>query len=664
MSWRRRKKLLLALIMVGTVISGGLLLKAEAATPQLTTKIEMSAPLQFYNKEKVIYDYEVDQVSIRRVLRDLASMSGINVLIDEQVGGNVTLSFNDVTVEEAYEYLRNIAGLYYVSKGDNLLLVSTKDVAEEKGLTKNVSKLMPIRYVNAKLIAALLNNTLFASAGGAETGAGKKATAEFRTNSIILVGTDNDLRLAEDIISKIDIPRESKVFRINHAEAVEVAQLLQATVFNDGITPFDGTGAAGESSIPAQPSSVSVNVETYEEGSGAATEVQGASGSSGGGQQQTFTLRTKITETKNVKIAPDGPIIVPDSRTNTLTIMGTVEQIALAESLVPTLDQKLPQVAIETSLVEILEDGLRELQPTLAFSSGQFAYGFNNRAVTASESQQPSAGQPAIPFRPPEGFIRQDKYNEQTGQVETEFIQPGLLHNIIGLPTVQDQGREGNELAWTTKPIENSSQFLVQLNGLISNRKAKLLANPTVIAVHNSEAVVSVTEEIVRSTQVTRDATGFTQTQVEIGEAGIILNILPKVTGDGYVSLRIRPSVSTIAKQITDVQQNTISLLNRRDLAVQEVRIANGQTLALGGLIEEREVSSFAKVPGLGDLPIIGSLFRTHGKTMVRNELVMLVTPRIMEDSYPLSPASRISAIMNNPKIRAMMGNTNPRLNK
>lgn len=637
MCWRRRKKILLTLVTMSLISTMVLLPKVQAANnPQLMTKIDLSAPIEFQDAGNKIYNFQESEISLKKLLRTLAGYGNINILLDKSVEGNVSVSFNDITVREALEYVRNIAGLYYVNKGDNIILVTTKESAQEKGLTKNISKIIPIRYVNAKLVAALLNNTIFnASSQDAKTSdTSKKATAEFRTNTIILVGTDNDIRLAEDLIEKVDIPRESKTFTINHAQSVEVAQLLQATVFNDGISPFNATGVvAGATDLPANPSTVSVDVETFEEGSGSATEVQGAAAQTGGGTQQTFTLRKTVMNTKDIKVAPDGPIIVPDSRTNTLTIMGTVEQIALAESIIPNLDQKLPQVAIETSLVEIFENGARELKPIIGTDDGQFAFGFNDTVA----SVVPSAGTPDI---------------------------RALLDapNIIGLPTARDKGKESSAFAWTTAPIQRNSQFLAQIDAVISARKAKMLANPTVIAVHNTEAIISITEEIVKSTQVTHDASGFTQTQVEIGEAGIILNIVPKVSGDGYVSLRIRPSVSTVANQITDSLGNRITLLNRRDMAVQEVRVANGQTLALGGLILESDISSAGKIPGIADIPLLGALFRTSYKDTKRSELIMLVTPRIMDDANPLAPA-RISSLMNKPEFKTMLGTSKRKFN-
>lgn len=661
MSWRRRNKLLVALFTLSFALSAAMYFDAQAAdNPKLMTKIDIQAPITFPSAENKIYNYVGDQINIRRILRDLGAMANMNIILDKSVEGSVSVSFNDVTVKEALEYLRSLASLYYMNKGDNIVLVTTKAEASAKGLNKNISKLIPIKYVNAKFVAILLNTTLYAAeaagagpadAAGAAGGSSQKATAEFRTNSIILVGTDNDIRLAEEMIAKIDIPRETRTFKINHADVVEVAQLLTATIFNDGVSPFNSSGASQAGGLPSAATDVSVNVETFQEGSGASNQVQGASGSSGGGQAQSFTLRKSQMATKEIKISPDGPIIVPDTRTSTLTIMGTIDQIALAESVIPTLDQKLPQVAIETSLIEIFERGVNELTTLMGNSSGQWATGFNNTSVNSSTLV---GGNPAIPFNNNNTPITRNYI--QNGQVMTQTYFPGTNFNVVGLPTVRTRAEEGFEAAWTTVPIERRTQTLAQLNAMLSHRKGKILANPTVIAVHNTEAIVSVTEEIIRRTTTTRDSTGFEQTTVEIGEAGIILNILPKVTGDSFVNLRIRPSVSTVAGTVRDASNNLVTLLNRRDLAAQEVRVANGHTLALGGLIQENELTAGSGMPFVSDLPIIGALFRTNYKDKTRTELIMLVTPRIMEDSNPvMTPA--ISSLMGSSNMRPKTAN-------
>lgn len=609
-------------IMAGAVISTGLMgwtniSPVDAAAFQIdAVKTEyLDQPIVVNGGEQRVM-LMLRDIDLRDLLKSLASRAGFNILLDESVDGTISVDLLDITINQALESIKDYANLTYM-QDDKTLIVASKDSKLSKNINQQVSQMIPVKYVNAKLVADILNGTVFASGSAGEGGdnASKKATAEYRTNSVVVVGTDNDLRLAEDMVKRLDIPRESKTFKINHASVIEVTQLLQATVFNDGVAPFNasGSGTGGLASSP-----VSVLVESFEEGSGT-EEVQGASGEGGGAQAQTFTLRTKTIAEKEIKISPEGPMLVPDTRSNTLTIMGTVEQIALAEAVIPTLDQKLPQVALEASLVEISENAAREMSGTWGQQSGQWRTGFNDALINPVTAGVPNA----------------DPTQTNGG--------------IIGIPSLNDRGRTGGSVGFSTKPLDNSLQFVYQLNMLLSKQKAKLLANPTVIAIHNTEAVISITEEIIRRTTVTRDATGFTQVQSEIGEAGIILNILPKITGDGFVNLRIRPSISTIADVIIRGEDVT-TLLRRKDFAVQESRVANGQTLALGGLIEETATRDHSKIPGLGDLPIVGALFRTNNRGKERTELIMLVTPNILEDSKPIvssgfsqEPLSRIA---------------------
>jgi len=638
MSWRRKNLFLITLVSL-------IILNVNNANAQqnpsmdFRSKIDLSVPVDFKHVDNIV-SFNDDNISVRKILRELASLAQLNILLDDSVKGNLSVALNNVSVKEALDYIKNLAGLQYTKKGNNILLVTTKSSAKEKGLTKVSSKIIPIKYVNSKFVATLLNNTIFlpptdglagqAAVAAVPTEGVKKATAEFRTNSVILVGTNDDIQLAEELIGKIDLPREVKTFEIHHASAVEVAQLLQASVFNDGVSPFNADSGTGDTSgLPSKSSPVKIDIETFQEGTGS-SQVQGsAGGSSTSSQQQIYTLRSKAMSSKEIKIAPDGPIIVPDTRTNSITIMGTVDQIALAESIIPTLDQKLPQVAIETSLVEIFEQGLREIQPIIGTTDGQFAVGFNDAVTPAT----PTAGEPATSYRP-----------------------------LIGLPTVRDNNQQGTEFAWTTKPITRSSQVIAQLDAIIAKRNGKLLANPTVIAVHNSEAIISITEEIVRTVQITRDSTGFTQSQVQIGEAGIILNILPKISGDGFINLRIRPSVSTIAGVVVVGNNGIATLLNKRDLAVQEVRLANGQTLSLGGLIQERDTSTGSGVPGISSMPLIGALFRSTSKDLQRSELIMLVTPKILQDCTPMN-MSRLSSINNDQEVSDYMKQARRNLN-
>lgn len=636
-------KLAVLSLMTGTILSVGLLktsefpVKAVELQADVATTEYLKQPINVKGGDQTIM-MALRNMNLQDLLKILASQAGFNILLDESVEGNISVDFNNVTINQALETVKDYANLVYM-QDDKTLVVASKESPLSKNINQQVSQMIPIKYVNAKLITEILNNTVFtadsSSAAAASGASNKKASTEYRTNSVLIVGTDNDIRLAEEIIKNLDIPRKSKTFKINHASVIEVTQILQATVFNDGVAPFNASsaGAATPGGIQAKSTLVSVDTEGFQEGSGTSNQVQGASGSAGSGQQQTFTLRNTQMTTKELNISPEGPIIVPDSRANTITIMGTVEQIALAESIIPNLDQKVPQVAIESSLVELTESSLRQLNAIWGHTAGNWATGFNNSQIAGTTIR---ALQPAI-----QPLANASVYSPGSVSPTTLTNYYGKIENIIGLPTVNavaPLSGNGSAAAYSSVPIgfDSVRNFIYQLNMLLSRNKAKLLANPTVIALHNTESVISITEEIIRRSTTTRDSTGFQQTTVEIGEAGILLNILPKVTGDGFVTLRIRPSISNVYEVTRDASGNIVTLLRRKDFAVQEVRLANAQTLALGGLIQEASSKDFSGYPGISNMPILGPLFRTNARNQDRVEVLMLITPRILEDDKPV----------------------------
>ena len=112
----------------------------------------------------------------------------------------------------------------------------------------------------------------------------------------------------------------------------------------------------------------------------------------------------------------------------------------------------------------------------------------------------------------------------------------------------------------------------------------------------------------------------------------MVLYIKPQVGDDGYVNLRIRPSLTAPGgtQQLPD--QSTITLIRTREVLIQNVRVKTGETLAIGGLINTRETNRKFKIPFLGDLPILGGFFRTTAIEKEKTELIILVTPKIIND--------------------------------
>ena len=186
-----------------------------------------------------------------------------------------------------------------------------------------------------------------------------------------------------------------------------------------------------------------------------------------------------------------------------------------------------------------------------------------------------------------------------------------------------------------------------QMNYLIENQKARVLANPKLLVTNGQESVIDltqdyvekVTSEFLSSTGAGVGAVGAVQRTYTIGEdKGVKVTLTPFISPEGYVTLNIKPEYATEAGQVTtpsatgtgtDLQA---TLLSRRNLDLKNVRIKDGETLVIGGMIQEEDSKVVQKIPVLGDLPIIGAAFRSTTSKKTKSELVIMLTPKIIND--------------------------------
>ncbi|MEB3206850.1 MAG: hypothetical protein VKK59_05840 [Vampirovibrionales bacterium] len=560
---------------------------------------------------KTIINASFRNVPLTDALRMLAKSCGFNVILDDSVAGVANLTLSKVTLYNALASLRSMNQLAY-SLHDDTLLVTSASVAESKAFNKTASYIIPLKYANAVAISRVLNGTLFANEDGSENNI---AIPDFHTNSIMLQATLAQLSAAQSYVMKLDKPRAQKTWRLSHAQALDVANILGASVFNNGLTPplvlGSGGGAAGTSVATAStsasgqnilPASLRVRSEKLEEG----TQEQAASKE---GISANIKLRARVLSDETVQINSNGPILVPDTRLNTLTLLGTQEQIDIVEDMIPMLDRKLPQVSIETSLIELSEEGIKEFGITQGLGKAQFGIGYSSSV--GSKAAYVGANRSA------------------------------LAKGVSGLTYA------------TTSIFPNKFGLEFQINALIQKKKAKLLANPTVIAMHDNESVVSIVDEIVRSVAVTQSSflgsgsstNPTTAAETTIGQAGIVLSLLPKVGPNGMITLRIWPAISSVRATTKDTTGNTVTLLSKRLAASQQVVMKDGQSLVMSGLIQETNSNAVTKIPGLSELPIVGALARSSSRNKKRSELLIVITPHILPDDSLDTPSHAISSM-------------------
>jgi type IV pilus assembly protein PilQ len=177
-------------------------------------------------------------------------------------------------------------------------------------------------------------------------------------------------------------------------------------------------------------------------------------------------------------------------------------------------------------------------------------------------------------------------------------------------------------------------QFLSQLEATIQNGNAKILSNPTLTVQEGETAQLDLGDEVITLSTDGRSVTKDT--------AGLRLSVaVSRVDENGFINLSLLPQVATpgLRRRITIGSggnltfDGEVDLLTKRSMSSGQIRLRDGQTLILSGVIQDADRQTIAKVPFLGDLPIIGALFRSESTENRRNEVIVIVTPRIINDS-------------------------------
>lgn len=311
-------------------------------------------------------------------------------------------------------------------------------------------------------------------------------------------------------------------------------------------------------------------------------------------------------------LSPVGRIAV-DPRTNKLIITDVAEVFPQIENILAELDIKPPQILIEAQIVEVSKtSGL-----TLGFEYG----GTDGTLVSFSGPKREITSD----------FMR--GYNNSGGKLHGwDWIFPS--YDDINNTGTGSNGSSSSSSSSSENESEGGvldfSAFKIVLKSLLTRGEAKYLGKPKVVTLNNKTATIT----------TSTDATvGFTQSQSGGGDntltvagaerkrVGLTLQVTPQVNREGYVTLYVQPSYSDLVSSGFDNTKDTTTRA-----ASTLVRVKNGQTVVIGGLLTSRETDQTRKVPLLGDIPILGWLFTSRAKSKSTTDLVIFITPTILAE--------------------------------
>ncbi|PSB15673.1 general secretion pathway protein GspD, partial [filamentous cyanobacterium Phorm 46] len=365
-----------------------------------------------------------------------------------------------------------------------------------------------------------------------------------------------------------------------------------------------------------------------------------------------------------------GLSVLADSRLNSITLVGDPRKVDIAVAFLTQLDLRRRQVAVNVKVIDINLSGDNR-------SSSSFSFGVNNnffvndngaaslnfgglRPASGEDVRNSNLASPPIVNNPigspnnllydPSGRLINVPLTAPGGGL---FVQPtaGITNDParVGVRDYTPFARDLTTGALTSigsatfslfPLLQYPRRFLSALQATIISNNAKILTDPTLVVQEGETANVNITDEVITNITQQTQSTGNTSTTTTTAvkdKAGLQLGVaIDRVDDNGFVSLRVNPIIRTPGGSqdlSTGQNVNTIRLLGERSLQSGLIRLRDGQTLIVSGIIRDEERITANKIPILGDLPIIGSLFRSTNKANQRAELIVLLTPQILDDS-------------------------------
>lgn len=334
------------------------------------------------------------------------------------------------------------------------------------------------------------------------------------------------------------------------------------------------------------------------------------SGQTAGGQGQTGSSQRGFLSTRGS--------VTYDERTNTLLISDTPAKIAEIRQLVATLDRPVQQVLIESRIVIATDSFARELGAKFGISGG---YTDNNGNVVGVSGNAASAGSVAN-----QAYLNRLGVGGLGG---TSPIGDPLLTRDrlnVNLPAaVGGGGSFGLAILGADYLLD------LELSANQTEGRTEVLSSPRVVTANNTEAVIKQGQEIGYVT-VQGGAGGVGTATVQFKEAVLELKVTPTITADDRVYLNLNVKKDALNRFVDNPGGGQVPQLDKREVTTG-VLVDNGQTVVLGGVYEVSKADSQTKVPLLGDIPVLGNLFRKKGRNDTKAELLIFVTPRILSDS-------------------------------
>ncbi|MFQ5795530.1 MAG: secretin N-terminal domain-containing protein [Candidatus Bipolaricaulia bacterium] len=561
---------------------------------------------------------EADLVS---VLNQIAQQSDQNVAIAPEVNGTTTANFKDLNFEEALEILLFATDFQFVKLNTTYIIASSQYIqglslepargAEEEGGEEKVLRRFPLTHISPEDARALL-----ATFVTLET-----AAIDARTNALLIRDTPSKLEQVEEILKSIDLPSEQSVgpevmeliptepgskldieidtsvdpmlvsVKLNDAE---LSQVLAILVQESGINIFFDQQCSGTVTADFEVIPFDVALDLILKPSGCSFTTQTSS-------EPTYIIssETRIKEVFQERATQKFPVDFADAEAlasvlgsafsdasltvvqagTGLLVRATPDELEEIGQLIVDLDTKLPEVMIQAQMVDLSRNASRQL-------------GLNFTGTDTGAGDDPV-------------FLGEDPAG--AGGLIDIGLQFDFAAGVWGLTTTIDR-------------------LTSALRALEQQDEASVLSSPRVATISGQQAIIVSGQTIFFKIREETDS-GITE-RFESIEVGIQLTITPIVNPSGFITVELTVTesqpIGAIPAESTQPPNTQTRTINTT------IRVRDGETIVIGGLLQNFSEETLNKVPLLGDIPVLGELFKSRSTSQQERELTIFITPRIL----------------------------------
>ncbi len=543
---------------------------------------------------------------IQDVLKALAIQSGSNIMVAPKVDGKITVGLHEVTPEQALDFICRLAGLGY-GREENTYVVAPREQIYEIFPAGSTGRILfpparetaggPVQVQTpapapppTEVVILRLARVPVVDAIALAQKLVPGLQAEAREHEfLVLKGTAQQVQSAQAALKSLEaaypVPApvvqavqpgpppqvDIETYTLRHVSAVDAGRIVGG-LMAAGVLPKVVVTPAPAPTFPTIKGEAAPAVlqTAADPALALANLLYGAkpTATAGAGAAPAGTTPGQA--------AAGGTVAIPaDSTTNTLLLIGARADIDVVRRSLERIDVAPRQVMIDLKVTDVSRSDEDRLG--VSWNWGNFSI----REMVAGGDAASSA----------------------------TTVAPNL-----------NLGRFGH------LPVS----FNATLEALVLGNKARILANPRIAVLDGQTASIHVGDTIRYLAQRT---VGINGTTVQIGsvEAGVVVQVAPRIGGDNVITLDVRPRVNVVTGYTATGDGGQVPNTSERSVETV-VRLRDGETLAIGGLIRDEDVEGMQKVPGLGDLPFLGSLFKFRSRQKKASEVLIFITPTLVPD--------------------------------